>query len=102
EGFSAPTETQEHLLEFMMAIFAMPVRRPGGSRGLRLVCIRAIEGERRRILVQPGGRDGIDLQGSERDRPKHPVQMRRKQRLEDLPQPVIVERGACQARLKEG
>ena len=85
-----------------MAILARPVRRPGGSRGLRLVFIRAIEGERRRIRGQPGGREGIDLQGMERDRSKHPVQMRRKQRREDLPQPVIMERGAGQARLKEG
>jgi len=85
-----------------MAIFAMPVSRPGGSRGLRLVFIRAIEGERRRILVQPGGREGIDLQGIERDRPKPPVERRRKQRLEDLPQPVSMERGARQARLEYG
>ena len=83
-----------------MAIFAMPVSRPGCSRGLRLVFIRAIEGERRRILVQPGGREGIDLQGIERDRPQHPVEMRRKQRLEDLPQPVIMERGALEPGLE--
>jgi hypothetical protein len=50
--------------------------------------------------MKPWGRDGIDIQGIERDRTKHPVQMRRKQRFEDLPQPVIMERGARQARLE--
>jgi hypothetical protein len=50
--------------------------------------------------MKPRGQDGIDLQGIERDRTKHPVQMRRKQRFEDLPQPVIMERGSRQARLE--
>ena len=102
EALTAPPETQEHLLESIMAILAMPVRRPGGSRGLRLVFIRAIEGERRRILMEPGGREGLDLQGVEGDSTKHAVELGGTQRLEELPQPVIMERGAGQARLKEG
>src|SRR5499427_10603681 len=36
EALTVHAETQEHLLEIIMAIFAMPVSRPGGSRGLRL------------------------------------------------------------------
>jgi hypothetical protein len=65
-----------------------------------LLLIGPIEGDRCRILMKPWGRDGIDIQGIERDRTKHPVQMRRKQRFEDLPQPVIMERGSRQARLE--
>jgi hypothetical protein len=102
EALTAHTETQAHWLELIMAIFALPVSRPGGSRGLRLVFIRAREGERRRSLGPPGGREGRDLQGMEGDRPKRPVERRRTQRLEELPEPVILERGARQARLAEG
>jgi hypothetical protein len=65
-----------------------------------LLLIGPIEGDRGRILMKPRGQDGIDLQGIERDRTKHPVQRRRTQRFEDLPQPVIMERGARQARLE--
>ena len=57
-----------------------------------LLLIGPIEGDRRRILVQPGRREGIDLQGLEGDRTKHPVQIHRKQPIEALPQSVIMER----------
>src|SRR5262249_27776093 len=105
EALTTYAETQEHLLEIIMAIFAVPIRRTRWDWPLTpvgLLFIGPIEGDRRRILVQPGGRDGIDIEGMERDRPKHAVQRRRKQRLEDLPQPVIMERGARQARLEQG
>ena len=88
-----------------MPIFAVPVsrtRRDGPFAPVGLLLIRSIEGDRRRILVQPGGRDGLDLQGVERNRTKHTVQIRRKQPIEDLPQPVIMERGSRQARLEYG
>src|SRR5262249_32297197 len=52
--------------------------------------------------MEPGSREGIDLQGVEGDRPKHAVEMRGKQRIEDLPQPVIMERGTLEAGLEEG
>jgi hypothetical protein len=52
--------------------------------------------------VQPGGWDGIDFQGIERDRTNHTVEICGKQRIKELPQPVIMERGARQARLKSG
>jgi len=67
-----------------------------------LLLIGPIEGDRGRILMKPWGRDGIDLQGIKRDRPKPPVQRRRKQRFEALPQPVSMERGSRQARLEYG
>jgi hypothetical protein len=56
-----------------------------------LLLIGPIQANRRRILMQPGGRHGIDLQGVKRDRTKHAVEIRGKQRLQDLPQPVIIE-----------
>ena len=52
--------------------------------------------------MEPGGRNGIDLQGVECDRPKHAVEIGRKQRVEDLPQPVIMEREAFEAGLEQG
>jgi hypothetical protein len=67
-----------------------------------LLLIGPIEGDRRRILMQPRGRKGIDLQGIERDSPKHAVEMRGKPRIEDLPQPVIMERGTLEAGLEQG
>jgi hypothetical protein len=42
------------------------------------------------------------MEGMARDRPPHSVQRRSTQRLADLPQPVIMARGARQARLEEG
>ena len=86
-----------------MASFAVPIGRtrrdqPFDRAGLLL--ISPLESERRRILVQPGGWDAIDLQGLERDRTKHPVQIRSKQPSEALPEPVIMERGSRQARLE--
>jgi hypothetical protein len=43
--------------------------------------------------MPPGRRDGIDLQRFERDGAKDTVEMRGKQRIKDVPSPVIVERG---------
>jgi hypothetical protein len=52
--------------------------------------------------MEPGGRAGRDLQSVEGDRPKHAVEMGGKERVEDLPEPVIMERGALEAGLKQG
>jgi hypothetical protein len=71
-----------------MPIFAVPIsrtRRDWPVAPVGLLLIRSIESDRRRILVQPGDRDGIDLQGIERDRTKHTVQIPSKQLIEDLP-----------------
>jgi hypothetical protein len=78
-------QTQEHLLEIRAAIFAVSVGWPRGSRCLRLVRIRPIERNSRRVLMQPGGRDGIDLERFEGDRPKDPIEIGGKQRIEDVP-----------------
>ena len=104
EAKTAHAETQEHWLEIIMAIFAVPIRRTRWDLPPRggLLLIGPIEGDCRRILVQPGGCDGIDIQGIEGERTTYPVQMRSQQRIEALPQPVIMERGSRQARLEEG
>src|SRR5215475_8342529 len=54
-------ETEEHLLEVVATIFAMPIRRVGGLGALRLVRIRPVEHNGRGVLMQPGRRDRIDL-----------------------------------------
>src|SRR5262249_33044363 len=105
EALTADAETEEHLLESIMSIFAVPISRPRRDRpcaGAGFLLIGSIQGDRRRILIEPWGREGIDLQGVEGDRPKHAVEMRGKQRLENLPQPVIMERGALEAGLGQG
>jgi len=88
-----------------MAIFAVPISRPRRDRPCAwagFLFIGSIQGDRRRILLEPGGREGLDLQGVEGDRSKHAVELRGNQRIENLPQPVIMERGACEARLEQG
>jgi hypothetical protein len=105
EALTAHAKTQEHWRELMMPICAVPIgrtRRDWPFAPVGLLLISPIEGDRRRLLGQPGGRDGIDLQGMERDRTTHTVQIHRKQRSEDLPEPVIMARGARQARLEYG
>ena len=57
EALTAHAETQEHLLEIIMSIFAVPIRRTRWDWPLTpvgLLLIGPIEGDCRRILVQPG------------------------------------------------
>jgi hypothetical protein len=103
EPVTAHAETQKHLFEIITPIFAVPIGRPRRDRlyaPVGLLLLLSIEGDRRRILVQPGSRDSIDLQGMKCDRTKHPVEMHCKQRVEDLSQPIIMERSARQAWLE--
>jgi hypothetical protein len=77
-----------------MAILAVPRSRPRRDNPFDragFLLISPIQGERCRIVMQPGGREGIHLQGVERERPKHAVELRGKQGIEDLPQPIIME-----------
>jgi hypothetical protein len=93
------------LLKIIMPIFAVPIgrtRRDQPFDRVDLLLIGSIERDRRRILREPGGRDGIDLQGVEGDSTKHAVEIGGKQGLEDLPQSIIMERGACEAGLEQG
>jgi len=85
-------ETQQDVCEIVTTVFAMPIGRAGRSRRLRGVCIRPIERNGRRILMEPRCRERRDLQRFAGDHPKHLVEIGGKQRLEDAPQAVILER----------
>jgi hypothetical protein len=88
-----------------MAILAGPIGRPRRDKPFdRADCrlISPIQGDRCRILMEPGGREGIHLQGVERDRPEHAIELRGKQGIEALPQPIIMERGSRKAGLEQG
>src|SRR5262249_34885110 len=75
-AISAHAETQEHLFEIVPPIFAMPIGRAGRSWSAWIVRIRSIERNGRGILMQPRGRDSVDLQRFERDGAKHLVEGR--------------------------
>ena len=92
-SISAHAKTEEDLFEVITPVFAMPVGRPRRPRRLRFVLIGPIQGDRRRVLMQPGRGNRIDLQRFESDRTKDRVEIGRKQRIEDVPQAVIIERG---------
>jgi hypothetical protein len=71
-----------------MSICAVPIGRPRWDRPCDragFLLIGSVQGDRRRILMEPGSREGRDLQSVEGDRPKHAVEIGGKQRLEDLP-----------------
>jgi hypothetical protein len=112
EAITAHPETQEHLLEISRPIFAMAIGRTWGDGALRTggvlgagvlpFLIGPRERESRGVLMEPGGWHSIDLQGIEGHSPKHPVQIGRKQSIEDLAQPVIVQGSGGQAWLQEG
>src|SRR5262245_38214428 len=79
----------------------MSVGRVRRLRTLRLVRIRAIQGNGGGILMQPWRREGIDLQGLECDGAIDLVEIRGKQGLEDVPETVIIERDTYQPRLQQ-
>ena len=94
-------EAQQHLFEIVPSIFAMPVGRVRGLRTLGLVLICPLECNGRRILMEPWGRDSIDLQGFKRQGAKDRVKICGKQGIKDVPETVIVERRTCQPRLQQ-
>jgi hypothetical protein len=100
-AISAHAKAQQDLFEIVSTVFAMPIGRARRSWGLRLVCIRSIERNGRRILREPRCRERIDFQCFEGDHAKHLVEIGRKQRIEDVAQAVIIERGACEPWLQQ-
>jgi hypothetical protein len=95
-------ETQQDLFEIVTTVFAMSIGRSGRPRRrLRVVCIRPIECNGRRILMEPRCRERIDLQRFEGDHTKHLVEIGGKQRIEDVPQAVIMERSPGEPRLQQ-
>jgi hypothetical protein len=94
EAIATHAETQEHLLEIVMAVFAMPIGRAGWDKPCHragLLLIGPIQGDRCRILMEPWGREGIHLKGVECDGTKHAVEIGGKQRIENLSEAVIVQ-----------
>jgi hypothetical protein len=105
EPITPHTEAQKPLLEIIMAIRAVPIGRPRRDKPFDradFLLISPIQGERCRIVMAPGCREGIHLQGVERDRPKHAVELRGTQGIEALPQPIIMERCSREAGLEQG
>ena len=105
EPVTAHAETQEHLVEIITPLLAVPIgwsrrARSCARAGLLLIGPRQRTG--RRLLMEPECRNGLHLQGMERDRTKHAVEIGRTQGLEDLPQPVSMERGSREAGLEQG
>src|SRR5215813_1785987 len=100
EALTAHAETQEDWLEVIPPILAMPISRSGRdtprNRADRLL-IGPIQADRRRLLMEPGGREGRDLQGVEGDSTKDAVERRGKPRSEHLAEAVIVPRRSSQA-----
>src|SRR4030095_1831740 len=78
DSIAADPETEEHLFELITPVFAMSIGRPGGSWGLRFVCVCSIQGNSRRVLMQPLCGNGIDLQGVESHGAIHLVEISRK------------------------
>jgi hypothetical protein len=63
EALTAHAETQEHLLAILPPIFAVPIGRPRRDKPRNragLLFIGSVQGDRRRILMEPRGRGGID------------------------------------------
>jgi hypothetical protein len=82
------------LLEIIAPIFAVPIGRPRRDKScirVGLFLIGPIQENGRRILMKPRGREGIDLQGVQRNSPEHAVEMCGKQRIQDLSQPIIMQ-----------
>jgi hypothetical protein len=97
----AHAQTAEHLCEVVPPVLALPVGRPRSPRHLWFVLIDPLEGHRGGVLRQPRCRDRRDLQGFESHCTKHGVAMGRTQRIEEVPQPVIMEGGTCEPRLQQ-
>jgi len=75
------------------AIFVRPVGRPWGSGRLGRLCLDARPRHGRGSLGEPGGREGVALQGCERHSPQHGVEMGGTERREALAQSVIRQSG---------
>src|SRR5439155_25511266 len=94
-------ETQEDLFEIIATVFAMAVGRPGRPWRLWFIRRRSIERNGCGVLMQPGCRDSVDFQRLERDSTKHRVEIGCKQRIENVPQAIIVEGSTREPRLQQ-
>jgi hypothetical protein len=93
QAITTHAEAQEDLLEIITPIFAVPIGRAGRDKPCdreALLLIGPIQGDGRRILMEPRGRESIDVQGVEGDGTKDAIELCGKQRLENLAEAVIV------------
>jgi hypothetical protein len=88
-------------LEVVTPVLALPVGRPRRPRPLRGGLIDPREGQRGGILRQPGRREGLALQGCERARTHHRVEMGRQQGIEERPAAGLMEGGPRASRLHQ-
>ena len=105
EALTAHPETQKDLLELLTPLFAMPIGRPGWEQPCDrtgLLRIGPLQGERCRILLEPGGRDSLDVQGRECDGAQDALERCGTQRLQDLPQPRLMQGSRREAGLEPG
>jgi hypothetical protein len=99
-SITAYPETQKHLLEIIGPIFAVPIGRTRRHRALwRLgglaVCacrrlIGTLQGNRRRILMEPRRWDRIDLERPPGHGAKHPIEICGNQGIEGLAQSIVI------------
>src|SRR5215813_12287637 len=61
-SIAAAPEPEEHLFASIPTVFALSIGRPGGAWGLRFVCVCSLQGNGRRVLMQPRCGHGIDRQ----------------------------------------
>jgi len=94
-------EPAEHLCEIVPTVCALPVGWPRCPQGLRVLRRRPRARKGRGVRMHPGCQDGLPLQRSEGDGTIPPVQMGRKQRLEEVSQPIIMARGPRAPRLQQ-
>src|SRR5262249_35533080 len=97
---STHAETEAHLCALVPPVFALPRGWPRCPRGLRVIRIRSRERNGRGVLMPPKGRDASYCQLFEDDGALHLVPLGRPQCPEEVSQPVIMERGPCEARLQ--
>jgi len=92
---------EEPLFAIITTVLTLPVGRSGGPRCCGGIFLRPIERNRRGVLGQPGCREGIDRQRFERDSITDSVEIGRKERIEDVSEPVSMERGPREPRLQQ-
>src|SRR5262249_33150549 len=92
----APAQGQQGRVWAVSPAPRLPRGRARRSWGRRVVCIRPLARHGRRSLLEPGGRERIDVQGFEGDHAKPPVALGGKPRIAAVTQAVSMERGACE------
>jgi len=94
EMASLPEELLKGKNVLIAGIAKHPLSRPRRPWGLGGIFLRALEGKGGGGLMPPGRRHGIAVQRFERDGTQHPMEVGRTQRLQAMPQPIVMPRGS--------